>query len=397
LVQDGNLPSEVVVAEKLIFVRLKGQETSIEVHTKTSGDVKSRFRNSYMKMYGYWIEGREIEVESIRVRLEIKGQDELSVYKSKKKYKPDPINRRKIFVSDRWMVAGVFLWEGLQPGATIDGPSLIVSNNSTQYIEPDWTFQLDANNNGCIRKMDGFRRKVRIDSEEAQLELYTNRFTSIAQNMGAMLQRTAFSVNVKERLDFSCALLDQEGNLIVNAPHIPVHLGSLGVCVRALAKAIPMKQGDVIITNHPGYGGSHLPDITLVKPVFYKEKLVGYVANRAHHAEIGGIQPGSTPAQATRLEQEGVIIHPTYLIKSNEQQWDDIQDILLTAKYPTRAIHENVSDLGAALAALTLGDAELISLCQQYSSREIIHYMSRQRCTCSPVSASERCSASARQ
>ena len=155
--------------------------------------------------------------------------------------------------------------------------------------------------------------------------MFSNRFTSIAQSMGAMLQRTSFSVNVKERLDFSCAVLDANGYLIVNAPHIPVHLGSMGVCVRAVMKTLPLQEGDVVITNHPAYGGSHLPDVTLIKPVFYNSRLIGFVANRAHHAEIGGKKPGSMPVDATTLEEEGVIISPTYLVKSGKANWKKIE------------------------------------------------------------------------
>jgi 5-oxoprolinase (ATP-hydrolysing) len=165
-------------------------------------------------------------------------------------------------------------------------------------------------------------------STEASLELFSNRFTAIAQEMGAILQRSSFSVNVKERLDFSCAIMDADGYLIVNAPHIPVHLGSMGVCVREVMRIIPIREGDVIITNHPAYGGSHLPDITLIKPVFVNKKRVGFVANRAHHAEVGGSKPGSMPAHATTLAEEGVIIAPTYLMKQGASQWNEIKRCL---------------------------------------------------------------------
>jgi 5-oxoprolinase (ATP-hydrolysing) len=309
------------------------------------------------------------------VRLEIKQDDRSVRHDNPRRYKPTPLRKSRTFENNRWIYTGVFVWEDLRAGATINGPALIVSDNSTQFVETGWSFILDGSNNGLIERKDKARKHAKLQSAEAQLELYTNRFTSIAQNMGAMLQRTAFSVNVKERLDFSCALLDAEGNLIVNAPHIPVHLGSLGVCVRTLKKLIPMKEGDVIVTNHPAFGGSHLPDITLVKPVYLKRKLVGYVANRAHHAEIGGTQPGSTPAHAKALTEEGVIIKPTYLVKGKDQRWSDIESILTSARHPTRAIEENLSDLRAALASLTLGDSELIALCEQYSPREVIQYM----------------------
>ncbi|HTQ80145.1 MAG TPA: hydantoinase B/oxoprolinase family protein, partial [Thermoanaerobaculia bacterium] len=188
--------------------------------------------------------------------------------------------------------------------------------------------------------------------ESVVFELFTNRFAAIAAEMGEMLKRTAVSTNVKERLDFSCALLDPTGGLVANAPHIPVHLGALGLCVRKLREAIPMGPGDVVVTNHPGYGGSHLPDVTVVAPVFGADgTLLGYVANRAHHAEIGGIRPGSMPPEATRLVEEGVVLPPTYLVRGGRPLFGEIRRLLETAPHPSRAVEENLADLRAAVAA----------------------------------------------
>ena len=154
--------------------------------------------------------------------------------------------------------------------------------------------------------------------DAVQLELFSNRFAAVAGEMGELLRRTALSINIKERMDFSCALLDGEGRLVVNAPHIPVHLGALGLCVRGVTAAVDTRPGDTVVTNHPAFGGSHLPDITLVTPVWLDPSDPGplaFVANRAHHAEIGGIQPGSVPARARRLGEEGVVIPPTFLVR----------------------------------------------------------------------------------
>ncbi|MEJ0054263.1 MAG: hydantoinase B/oxoprolinase family protein [Bacteroidota bacterium] len=229
-------------------------------------------------------------------------------------------------------------------------------------------------NNGHLVRTKNIKAKSSY-SREAKLELFTNRFTALAQEMGALLQRTSFSVNVKERLDFSCAVLDSKGYLVVNAPHIPVHLGSMGVCVREVMKVIRMNEGDVVITNHPAFGGSHLPDVTLIKPVFYKKKLVGYVANRAHHSEIGGKKPGSMPSDATLLEEEGAIIAPAYLVKAGKPQWELIRKTLREATYPTRALEENMADLNGALAAVNLGDKGLQELCRLYERSEVEKHM----------------------
>jgi 5-oxoprolinase (ATP-hydrolysing) len=216
--------------------------------------------------------------------------------------------------------------------------------------------------------------------EAIELELFTNRFTAVAQEMGEMLRRTAVSTNVKERLDFSCALLDPEGSLVVNAPHIPVHLGALGLCVRRLRETVPMGPGDVVVTNHPGFGGSHLPDVTVVTPVFDSVvsaggtlPLLGYVASRAHHAEIGGMRPGSMPPEARCLAEEGVVIAPTHLLYSGHPRWAALRRLLTEAPYPSRSVEENLADLRAAAAANQRGAAALRVLARQHG-REVVHY-----------------------
>ncbi len=210
-----------------------------------------------------------------------------------------------------------------------------------------------------------------------QLELFTNRFRAIAEEMGEMLRRTAISTNVKERLDFSCAILDAEGELVVNAPHIPVHLGALGLCVRSLREELSFAPGDVIVTNHPAYGGSHLPDITVVSPVFSKNNvLLGYVANRAHHAEIGGINPGSMPPSAANLAEEGVVIYPFHLVRGGKADWALMRKILTAGPNPTRTIEDNLADLRAAVAANHRGATALMHQTEIHGEEVIAHYMS---------------------
>jgi len=211
--------------------------------------------------------------------------------------------------------------------------------------------------------------------EAVQLELFTHRFAAVARQMGERLRRTAVSTNVKERLDFSCALLDAAGELVVNAPHIPVHLGALGLCVRRLREAIAMEPGDVVVTNHPGFGGSHLPDVTVVTPVFEGNHLLGFVASRAHHAEIGGIRPGSMPPGATRLVEEGVVIPPMHLVRAGEPRWEEMRRVLLDAPHPTRAVEENLADLRAAVAASHRGAEALLALAREHGRGTVAHYM----------------------
>lgn len=219
-----------------------------------------------------------------------------------------------------------------------------------------------------------------------ELELFTHRFESIAREMGEMLRATAVSTNVRERLDFSCALLDPAGTLVVNAPHIPVHLGALGLCVRRLREVIDLRPGDVAVTNHPAYGGSHLPDVTVVTPVFAaaghasdtagaEPALLGYAASRAHHAEIGGTRPGSMPPAARTLAEEGVVIAPRRLVAGGRARWGAMRRLLTAGPYPTRAVEENLADLDAAVAANHRGSAALRALAAAHGRRAVARNM----------------------
>ncbi len=375
LLKGGYALSEIQSHKQLLFLRFKGQESTIEIEYSLGIDIIEIFRKKYESIFGHWLESRCIELESIRVIVAVRGYVTEKKSKKEKSSHPVPIKKQKLFSNGSWKNVSTYQWEKLPIGSQIEGPSIITSNNSTTLVESGWQFLLDENNNALLQKSSKSKTKSIANSKEALLELFTNRFTSVAQEMGALLQRTSFSVNVKERLDFSCALLDSKGYLVVNAPHIPVHLGSLGVCVREVLKEIKIGEGDVIITNHPAFGGSHLPDVTLIKAVFVNNKLVGYVANRAHHAEIGGKKPGSMPADATTLEEEGVIIVPTYLVKKGKPQWGVIKEIFTKAKYPTRLWEENQADLNGALAAVNFGEIALQDLCKKHRIIQVVDYM----------------------
>lgn len=211
--------------------------------------------------------------------------------------------------------------------------------------------------------------------EELELALFTHRFAAIAGEMGEMLQRTALSTNVRDRLDFSCALLDPQARLVVNAPHIPVHLGALGLCVRQVRKALELRPGDTVVTNHPGFGGSHLPDVTVITPVFAGEALLGYVANRCHHAEIGGSRSGSMPPSARRLVEEGVVLPPTYLVRDGRARWQELREGLQAEPWPSRSPEENLADLNAALAANLRGVQALQELAARHGADRVHRYM----------------------
>jgi 5-oxoprolinase (ATP-hydrolysing) len=213
-----------------------------------------------------------------------------------------------------------------------------------------------------------------------ELELFQHRFAAIAAEMGELLRRSALSTNVRDRLDYSCGLLDAAGELVVNAPHIPVHLGALGLCVRSVEAALPLGPGDVAITNHPAFGGSHLPDITLISPVFGAGGVrLGYVASRAHHAEIGGKRPGSMPPDARSLAEEGVVIAPRLLVAAGRDRFAELASLLEEGPWPSRAPEENLADLQAALAANRAGVKALEALATRHGAERVAFFMARQK------------------
>ncbi len=425
LKKDGVHENNMEIVEQTILARFQGQDSTIEIPWNPGVSVKKRFRNVYRDSFGYWIENREIEVVSIRVGLSEKVRPaEVSVFE--KKEVPPPLKTlRNIEYRGKRLEMPVYHRDDLEPGTVLSSPALILDAYSTLFAEPGWEVRIRSD-----RTIDMFRQeplttasdvsKKRDDSTSSDtgnsssttstdikerkhqssgrsisgsdhpgnsgkhkierdriinLQLYTNRFTAITEQMGEMLMRTALSINVKERLDFSCALLDQNGYLVANAHHIPVHLGAMGLCVRRLKEQVQMKEGDVLMTNHPGYGGSHLPDITVVSPVFAENRLVGYVASRAHHAEIGGKTPGSMPPDATSLAEEGVAFPPTWVIRDNRERWDKIRKQLETAPWPSRNPKENMADLQAAVAANHKGNQLLIELIKNFGIDHTTRYM----------------------
>ncbi|HLS30020.1 MAG TPA: hydantoinase B/oxoprolinase family protein [Flavobacteriaceae bacterium] len=372
------LQEKIMLRRQIILLRLKNQESTLEIEYDREIDVLQKFKEKYTKRYGHWIENSEVEIASLKVIASTKSE----IRKSESTQTSailEPNDKKEIGFGGKTMETQVFYRSKLDQGGVIKGPALILDPYSTIVVEPQWELKIDDEQNLILNRKANENEQIDIEHPEAiKLELFTNRFMAIAEEMGEALQRTALSVNVKERLDFSCAILNPEGKLVVNAPHIPVHLGALGLCVRRVAEYIEMKPGDVIITNDPAFGGAHLPDITVITPVFHEnEKLICYVASRAHHSEIGGIRPGSMPPDATNLEQEGVVIKPTYLVKEGKENWEHIKNILANGKYPSRSIAENVADLRAAVAANQKGATALQDLAKSSGSAEVNRYMNK--------------------
>ncbi|RAK00388.1 5-oxoprolinase (ATP-hydrolysing) [Larkinella arboricola] len=377
--RDIGTATPVEISNVLLFMRLQGQESTLEIpypqaqiHTPSGAvyPVERLFQERYQQLYGHFPANRSIEVESIRV-----------IVSSAKPGLPNGPSTAVVVPVKPSFFAGdipVYEWMHLQEGNYFSGPALLLNTTSSSFLAAGWDVTVGSNRNAVARFV-GQAETVDVPLlEAAQTELFARRFVAIAEEMGAQLQRTAFSVNVKERLDFSCALLNAKAELLVNAPHIPVHLGSLGVCARLVLEKLPLKPGDVVITNHPRYGGSHLPDVTLLAGVYTDEgALIGYVINRAHHAEIGGKVPGSMPPDATRLVEEGVVLEPQYIVKNGQFLWEDVQKRFEEALFPTRSLAENRADIEAALASLRTGETALRELVRQHGLPTVQHYMKR--------------------
>ena len=328
----------------LVRLRVKGQESCLTL--SYSEDLFTDFRTAFAALYGYEPKHSElIEVESIRV-----------------------IATAQLIATTQPVEADLNL-----PSRDFNPRQQNQENRfATVLIPPHWETLETIAGVQVLKAKNDLATESKINSQE----LFLHRFTQIATEMGETLQRTALSVNVKERLDFSCALLSPEGDLVATAAHIPVHLGALGVGVRRLREALPaFSIGDVILTNHPAFGGSHLPDLTLVTPVFdLQDKLLGFVASRAHHAEIGGTRPGSMPPHATTLAEEGVVISPVYLLKKGVAQWESIEELFTKSLYPTRNWAENRADLEAMLAANLQGERALQTLAKRYGASTIFRH-----------------------
>jgi 5-oxoprolinase (ATP-hydrolysing) len=279
----------------------------------------------------------------------------------------------------------VYRREGLGRGVEISGPAIIAESTATTVVEPGWRARVDAFANLILERVTAPARRAAFggDVDPVRLEVFNSLFMAAAEQMGVALQSTAYSVNIKERLDFSCALFDADGALVANAPHIPVHLGSMGDSVRAIRDARSgdgrgMRPGDVFMLNAPYSGGTHLPDITVVMPVFVDdrgERPDFYVAARGHHADVGGITPGSMPPDSRSIEEEGVLLENVLVVEAGQFREDRVRSLLAEGPYPARNPDQNIGDLKAQVAACARGAQELRRLCAEYGRETVAAYM----------------------
>jgi len=388
----------IEVRRRLVEMRLLGQDSTLTIEYDDEATLPGRFAESYVNIFGCEPSGR-IEIESIRVIASTIASSP-AIGPASPRFRPcmAPLRTIDMQLGEALAAVAIIDRESIAPGETIAGPALLVDDHSTAVVEAGWTCRAGAAGHLIVERAKAANRHTpeqRLCAapvspapgpkpqapgpSPAQLELFTNRFRAIVQDMGELLRRTAQSTNVKERLDFSCSLLDADARLVANGLHIPVHLGAMGCCVRAVREAVTIEPGDVIITNHPAFGGSHLPDLTLITPVHDGEELLGYVANRAHHAEIGGTRPGSMPPAARSLSEEGVVIPPMHVARCGRVDWLPIRALLSSGPHPSRQVEMNLADLSAALAANRHGAAALVKLVQVHGRETVARFMAALR------------------
>ena len=289
-----------------------------------------------------------------------------------------------MFTAGAWAEVDLFSRAALKPGHKVDGPAVIAEDLATTVVEPGWRAVVTGRGDLLLERVTARpdRADVGTRADPVLLEIFNNLFMSVAEQMGVRLQATAHSVNIKERLDFSCAIFDAGGGLIANAPHMPVHLGSMGESIKMVIRRNPhIRRGDVYVLNDPYHGGTHIPDITVVTPVFapagdpHGDEIWFYVASRGHHAEIGGISPGSMPSASTRVEEEGVLIDNWLLVQDSRLREAETASLLETAEYPSRDPATNLADLRAQIAANEKGISELRAMVDHFGLDVVRAYM----------------------
>ena len=373
--------SDVMVINR-VHVRYDGSDTSLIIEYGDFAAVVERFEDAHRQRYGFLMEDKGLVVEAVSVEaVGIVTSEEAP----REAYERDtplmPQLSTRIYSADQWIEAPVYEYRDLFPGDSIEGPAVVIEPNSMIVIEDGWTTTLSTRNHLVMTRVVALDRghAVGTDVDPVMLEIFNNTFMSIAEQMGLILKNTAYSVNIKERLDFSCAVFDLEGNLVANAPHIPVHLGSMGQSVRTIIRdnADKMKAGDVYAMNTPLNGGTHLPDITVITPVFdvSGKDILFYVANRGHHADVGGITPGSMPPDSRTVEEEGALIDNFKLVEGGKFLEQEMIELLSSGRYPARNPQQNIADLRAQVASNEKGVQELRKLVDDYGVDVVHAYM----------------------
>ncbi len=388
---EQGLPRDRIELKRRLYVRYEGTDTALIIDYAGNVDIRREFESAYRGQYGFVMAEKELIVEAAAVDA-IGEMDRAPAPQGRAEPvpvaspAPRPVEHRKFYSQGGFGDAPVFLREALAPGHRIDGPAVIIESTATVVVEPGWVGEVHHDRSLVLSRVVPLarERKVGTDADPIMLEVFNNLFMSIAEQMGAALQNTAYSVNIKERLDFSCAVFDAHGKLIANAPHMPVHLGSMGESVGHIieARGDSQKPGDVYVLNDPYHGGTHLPDVTVVTPVFDDDdtvkrqpELLFYVASRGHHADIGGTTPGSMPPDSRSIAEEGVLIDNFLLVEADRFREHPLRELLRQGPYPSRNADQNIADLKAQVAANNKGVAELRKTVEHFGLDVVHAYM----------------------
>ena len=360
---------------KRVHLKYEGTDTALAVALDAPGAMLADFERQYRGRFSFLMPGRALVVESVSVEAVGKSEAPDERMAAPAAGPAAPLATVRMTTGGQAHDTPVFERERLAGGARIPGPAIIAERNATTVVEPGWEARLMEAGGLLLERT--VEREARYaagtKADPVMLEVFNNLFMSIAEQMGVRLAQTAYSVNIKERLDFSCALFDAEGNLIANAPHMPVHLGSMGESIKTVIRrnAGRMRPGDVYVLNDPYNGGTHLPDVTVITPVFAEPsprplpggegqpEILFYVGSRGHHADIGGITPGSMPPFSCTIEEEGVLFDNVKLVEDGRMREEDIRRLLAAAKHPARNPDQNIADLRAQVAANEKGVQEL--------------------------------------
>ncbi len=385
-IAEQGFDGETVRTVERLELRYLGTESPLAVSRPADGDWRKAFEALHRRRFGHDRPGHPIEVMQIRLEVigvrQVDGMpdgDAAAHPPGAERRPPAPVRTTPVwFDGERLERVPVHHREDLVPGGELSGPALILEGTGTVVIAPGFSARVDRDGTLILTDRRGAAR-AGADPERADpvnLEIFNNLFMSIAEQMGAVLKNTASSTNIKERLDFSCALFDGDGGLVANAPHIPVHLGAMGESVRAVKAAHPNPEpGDVFITNDPALGGSHLPDITVVTPVFVRGELAFFTASRGHHADIGGTTPGSMPPFSTRLDQEGIVFSADRLVHRGRLCESEIRAKLAAGPHPARNPDGNLDDLKAQIAANRAGADLIGEMVDRYGFTTVRAYM----------------------
>jgi len=363
-------------------IRYAGTDTALVGGAGALPAMQRAFEKAHKARFGFIDRSKQMVVEAVSVEAVGGGAkfSEKTVKRARGKL-PAPARRTNFFSAGEWHKANVFTRSQLKPGATVKGAAIIVEPHQTIVVEPGWQAELSAKNHLVLTRAKKLKRTHAIGThaDPIMLEVFNNLFMSIAEQMGVSLQNTAYSVNIKERLDFSCAVFSHDGTLVANAPHMPVHLGSMDRSVETIIRDNTGKiaPGDVYAINAPYNGGTHLPDITVCTPVFddRKKKILFWVASRGHHADVGGISPGSMSPNATTIEQEGVYMDNFKLVERGRFREAALMAALTGAKYPARNPVQNINDIKAQIAANEKGVAELRKMVVHFTMPVVQAYM----------------------